>query len=385
MFRINRETKTSQPVEEVEFSTLGLKERDDIQEWIAANPSILGENLLVVTKEFSDFDRTKERLDLLAVDDRGRLVIVELKRDDSGVDVHWQAIKYASYLHRAEEKQIVDMLARHRRISEDDARKALEEHLGADNLASLNNDQRIILASHRFAPEVTSAVLWINKQVERALITCVQFRPYHDGETESLYLQANTIIPAPGTESYRIGIGAQEGADTGRSGLTHPDSEHQAELEEVKGFFAKVEERAAIVLPSELRPDKRIRYGRWRYTHIWYSRTPWNNWRLCYRVALDRTSKVANLGLLYDERRADSTELAALESLTSRLVLGENQKKSRPWPSEPHYVWLTVECQGESLSDEFVRVVANALKHIIETSTPEVEALFQENSEAESV
>ena len=28
----------------------------------------------------------------------------------------------------------------------------------------LNNDQRIILASHRFAPEVTSAALWLNEK-----------------------------------------------------------------------------------------------------------------------------------------------------------------------------------------------------------------------------
>ncbi len=96
LFRINPENRQSDRIEEVDFARLGLKESRDIQEWVADNPGILGDDLLIIGKEFSGFDRTNERLDLLAVDRDGRLVIIELKRDDSGADVHWQAIKYAS-------------------------------------------------------------------------------------------------------------------------------------------------------------------------------------------------------------------------------------------------------------------------------------------------
>ena len=99
LFRINPENRQSDRIQEVDFARLGLRERQDIQEWVAANPGILGDDLLIIGKEFSGFDRTNERLDLLAVDSNGRLVIVELKRDDTGADAHWQAIKYASYLH----------------------------------------------------------------------------------------------------------------------------------------------------------------------------------------------------------------------------------------------------------------------------------------------
>ena len=98
LFRIDPDNRESEAVTEVDFEQLGLRERRDIQEWVAANPRILGDDLLIVGKEFSGFDRTNERLDLLAVDGAGRLVVIELKRDDSGTDVHWQAIKYASYL-----------------------------------------------------------------------------------------------------------------------------------------------------------------------------------------------------------------------------------------------------------------------------------------------
>ena len=96
LFRIKPGSRESERIKEVEFAQLGLRERRDIQEWIAANPGILGEDLLIIGKEFSGFDLTNERPDLLAVDSSGKLVVIELKRDDTGGNVHWQAIKYAS-------------------------------------------------------------------------------------------------------------------------------------------------------------------------------------------------------------------------------------------------------------------------------------------------
>ena len=49
-------------------------------------PGCLGEELLIIQKEFSGFDDTQERLDLLALDKDGRLVVIENKLDDSGRD-----------------------------------------------------------------------------------------------------------------------------------------------------------------------------------------------------------------------------------------------------------------------------------------------------------
>lgn len=60
-------------------------------------PDGLGEDLLIIQKEFDGFDETRERLDLLALDKSGNLVLIENKLDDSGRDVVWQSLKYASY------------------------------------------------------------------------------------------------------------------------------------------------------------------------------------------------------------------------------------------------------------------------------------------------
>ena len=152
-------SRETQVLKEVEFAHLEVSERYDIQEWIAAYPSILDDDLLIIGKEFSGFDRSSERPDLLAVDRGGKLVVIELKRDDSGEDVHCQAIKYASYLSHARVGEIVGILANHEQILQLNAEAKLRGHIAANDLSTLNHDQRIILAGHRFAPQVTSAVL----------------------------------------------------------------------------------------------------------------------------------------------------------------------------------------------------------------------------------
>ena len=53
--------------------------------------------MLIIQKEFSGFADALERLDLLALDKQGSLVLIENKLDDTGRDVTWQALEYASY------------------------------------------------------------------------------------------------------------------------------------------------------------------------------------------------------------------------------------------------------------------------------------------------
>ena len=232
---------------------------------MANNPGILGEALLIIGKEFSGFDRTNERLDLLAVDADGKLVVIELKRDDTGTDAHWQAIKYASYLRRVDADRIIEMLAEYEKLSESDARLKLVRHTNSDDLLNdLNKDQRIILASHRFAPEVTSAAVWLNEKApDKNLMTCVQLIPYSDAETGSLYVQANTIIPVPGVEDYDIGVGSSSTGDISVARRTSTLSETFARNrnDEVTRFLRKVADLAVRELADQLKPDKKSRWA----------------------------------------------------------------------------------------------------------------------------
>lgn len=97
MYLISKQSNTISPLLKKSFTELGFKERAHLQEWLAGNPTALGEKLLIIQKEFSGFADTYERLDILALDTDGNIVIIENKLDDSGKDVTWQAMKYALY------------------------------------------------------------------------------------------------------------------------------------------------------------------------------------------------------------------------------------------------------------------------------------------------
>jgi hypothetical protein len=127
MFRVDIINKTLIKLKPTNFSELGLKERFDIQEWIEKSPNILGEELLVIGKEV--ILASGKRLDLLCVNKSAALVVVELKRDDSGSSVEWQAIKYASYCSSLLPGEIFKIYASYLNKSELDATKKLRNLL----------------------------------------------------------------------------------------------------------------------------------------------------------------------------------------------------------------------------------------------------------------
>ena len=97
IYKYEKETNRVIPCIETEFKAHKILERQHIEVWIENNPNVLGEDLLIVSSEYDKFDKTNERVDLLAIDKDGNLVVIELKRDDSGKNVDLQAIKYAAY------------------------------------------------------------------------------------------------------------------------------------------------------------------------------------------------------------------------------------------------------------------------------------------------
>ena len=115
MFKVNLSENRLVRLEERRFSDLKLHERDHLQEWLVQTPEALGEDLLIIQKEFDGFEHTRERLDVLALDKEGRLVVVENKLDDSGRDVVWQVLKYAAYCSSLKKAEIVDIYQKYPR------------------------------------------------------------------------------------------------------------------------------------------------------------------------------------------------------------------------------------------------------------------------------
>lgn len=62
MFLIDTHGKKAVSLDKSTFAELKLSERYDLQEWIADNPNILGENLLIIQKEFAGFSEAQPRM-----------------------------------------------------------------------------------------------------------------------------------------------------------------------------------------------------------------------------------------------------------------------------------------------------------------------------------
>jgi RecB family endonuclease NucS len=239
MYKIDDSDNSISKVEIKKFSDMGYKERQHLQEWIAKNPEVFGEELLIIHKEFSGFSDTKERLDLLALDKQGNLVVIENKLDDSGKDVIWQILKYASYCSSLTKSNIRDIYQDYLKKGgkEETAEESLNEFFNVEDLDELKlnvgNTQRIIMVAAKFRKEITSTVLWLINY--RLRIQCFKVTPYQTEKEK--YIHFEQIIPVKDIEEYMISM-----ADKAQSDIAVQEEEkarHRIRLEFWKHLIKK--------------------------------------------------------------------------------------------------------------------------------------------------
>lgn len=205
MFAINKEENCLAEIDKCSFHELGFKERDNLQEWIAKAPNCFGEELLIIQKEFNGFSDTNERLDLLALDKNGSLVIIENKLDDTGKDVVWQCLKYVSYCSTLTKAQIIDIYQDYlnKYGFNENAKNNIIDFYDGKSLEEITlneNDQRMILVAANFRKEVTSTVMWmLNHSIN---VKCFKVTPYQ--YNNNLFLTMEQIIPVKETADYII-------------------------------------------------------------------------------------------------------------------------------------------------------------------------------------
>lgn len=212
---VNPNNKLPETLKPTTFAELKVQERKHLEEWIKANPDILGaEPLLLITSEYDRFDNSDKRLDLLAMDKEGRLVIIELKRDATGSLADLQAIRYAAFCSTMSFKDVVQMYARFIHKDEETAREKIREFVGDASFSEIGNQPRIILAAGGFDDqELTGCVLWLRKF--RIEISCVEITPYRLPETETIVLVPRVIIPLPETKDFMVSAERKEAEEGG--------------------------------------------------------------------------------------------------------------------------------------------------------------------------
>lgn len=205
MFVIDKEKNKIDKIQSKTFHELGFKEREHLQEWIAKNPECLDEEFLIIQKEFDGFNDTNERLDLLALDKSGTIVVIENKLDDTGKDVVWQALKYVSYCSTLSKQQIIDIFQIYldKQGKGEKAVDKLVEYFEDKPLEEIElnvHDQRMILVAGYFRKEVTSTAMWmLNHGIS---VQCFKATAYQYGA--ELLLDIEQIIPVKEAAEYLI-------------------------------------------------------------------------------------------------------------------------------------------------------------------------------------
>lgn len=245
LFRIDTDGRAAEAVPADSFSDLEYHERYDIQEWVLDNPGLLGEPLLVISSEFSGFDRTSERLDVLAMDQSGRLVVIELKRTAAGTQADLQALRYAAYCSTLQLQDAAELRARFRsdrgkQLSVEDARDEIERFVEEPDFEDLDDKPRIILAADDFGPEITATVLWLRSfGVD---VRCVRMTPYSVGD--DLVVDSTVLIPLPEAEDFVIRREKKEASRASKSRTGRPTLEEYLDTlpEDVRPYLEALRE-----------------------------------------------------------------------------------------------------------------------------------------------
>lgn len=201
MYIYNKSKKVISDLNLTKFSDHNIREVQDLEKWVINNPEMLDEDLYILTSEYDKFDKTKERLDVLALDRKGKLVVIELKLDSTGKDVDTQAIKYASYVSTFLLKDIIEICAKFKKKNIELIEKEITGFIDNADFEELSEDVRIIIVAKEFRPEITSAILWLrNYNLD---IKCVKLTPF-EIDKDNLGIVSQTIIPLPELAEYQI-------------------------------------------------------------------------------------------------------------------------------------------------------------------------------------
>ncbi len=196
----------------VALADLGLRERADLQRLLRDDIGILDDGLLVIAEEFGEWEDAKRRIDLLALDNAGCLVVIELKRDD-GAHMDLQALRYAAMVSSMDFGDVVAAYERHlAKIAPDAGRNARAEltafiDTAEDEEPTISTGVRIVLVSADSGRELMTAVLWLNR-FEDMDIRCIQLVPY--GLDGRVLLDIRQVVPLPEAVDYQVRVRRKE-------------------------------------------------------------------------------------------------------------------------------------------------------------------------------
>ena len=219
----------SPTLEPVPQFAMSMSERD-LEAQIVNHPELLGEELLVLGSQLAEFAEDRDRLDVLAVDRDGELVLVELKVDDAFRVTDLQALAYAGAYSTASPAQLARTFARSFADTSDDssieqARKEITTFVS--NLDEFEDWQpsrqvRIKLVAPSFPARVLATVKWLG-DVYGMPIEVIQAQLFSDQVTGHHILTFKRLLPVKSDREFDLKVREEQKRIRGGNLERRPD------------------------------------------------------------------------------------------------------------------------------------------------------------------
>jgi hypothetical protein len=240
MLKINRANTKLERMTRLTLVEAEILERQGLQKMIVANSDAffeeINEKLLLIGQEIRPSEKVGDRIDLLALDESGNSVIIELKRSEDRLQL-LQAISYAAMISDWKIEGFVEQRSMFLNESVQEARDAISEHFGkpSEEEIELSNVQRIILIAENFDFALLKSAEWL---VETYDVDIRCFRIEYTKDDASEYLSCVCVYPP---------INYLESADRIRRRIASAASEPQnwhdftekLKNQDVRNFFRK--------------------------------------------------------------------------------------------------------------------------------------------------
>ena len=212
LYQIQTDQNDLKEVKPSTFAEVQMRERQELQALLLHNPEqVIAADILIFAEEFSNWQESLRRVDLLGLDKDANLIVIELKRVEDGGHMELQAVRYAAMLSGLDFEAVVTAyekllskpeISQKRGIASVEAREDILNFLEVDSAedVTITSNPRIFLLSPSFSKEITTTVLWLN---DRGLdIRCLEINPYRI--ENGLYLNVEQVIPLPSASTYIV-------------------------------------------------------------------------------------------------------------------------------------------------------------------------------------
>lgn len=163
------------PPREAKLGAPDLEEH--LEDWVEECVKLVDPSLLIIGRQI-------ENIDLLAIDDEGQLVIIELKRDQLPRLVLAQALDYASMVAAWTPEKVIAIANEYLSKSGKSIHDAFEERFekSLEDTGGINSDQRVVLVGCRTDSTLERMVNWLSEREIPINVVTLSFFALPDGQ-----------------------------------------------------------------------------------------------------------------------------------------------------------------------------------------------------------